>query len=232
MVATAPVGVWEGWRRATCFPFDCFCETPGPGWIAEPANAWSSFGFVIVALLLAGSAARGDERTVGLKRAEAWLLAASLMIVGFGSAFYHASLTWAGQVIDVTGMYFVATFVLLHRLAPRWKASPAAASLLFVAINALLMVAQVTTPILRRFVFALLVISAIAVEWREATAGRKWLVRAALAMSLGFVTWAFDRWRIVCLPDTQIQGHAIWHVLGAVASACLCLSYRAEARAA
>ena len=39
------------------------------------------------------------------------------------------------------------------------------------------------------------------------------------------------RLRIVCAPQSLIQGHAAWHVLSALACACLYLRYEAAARA-
>jgi len=38
----------------------------------------------------------------------------ALVATGLGSYFYHASLTFAGQVADMTGMYLVITFALLY----------------------------------------------------------------------------------------------------------------------
>ena len=42
----------------------------------------------------------------------------ALVAVGLGSYFYHASLTFAGQVCDMSGMYFLITFALLYKPHP------------------------------------------------------------------------------------------------------------------
>jgi len=221
-------GPWGEWRPATCLPDDCFCEALRGGLISQPANTWSSFAFAIAALFVAIRLARRTGPRA-LLPAEGVLFAGSLLVVGLGSAFYHASLTFVGQVFDVSGMYLVGTFILMHRLAPRVSRSPIWAVLGFVLANGVLMTAQITTPSLRRVVFGLLLVSALVVEWKESRAGRKWLLGGIGLMALAFVLWVVDRQRLVCEPESLVQGHAVWHLLGALASVCLFLSYEAEA---
>jgi len=229
-LALASSLAWASWRPATCLPDDCFCEGLRDSLILQPANAWSSLAFVVVALWVAARLSRGvrSERPV-LAGAEAGVFLGALVLVGLGSAFYHASLTFIGQVFDVSGMYFLATFILLHRLGPRWGVSPLLGVLGFVLVNAALMTAQVTAPSLRRILFGLVLLSALAVEWRGSRAGRRWLASGAGLMAVAFVIWVVDRGRLACDPESLIQGHAIWHLLGALAAACLYRSYEAEA---
>jgi dihydroceramidase len=221
---------WASWRPATCLPDECFCEGLRDSLIRQPANTWSSLAFVVVALWIAARLSRGvrSERTV-LAGAEPGLFLGALVLVGLGSAFYHASLTFVGQVFDVSGMYLVATFILLHRLGPRWGVPPLASVVGFVLANGVLMAAQVTTPSLRRIVFGVLLVAALAVEWRSSRVGRTWLAAGAGLMALAFAIWFIDRRRLVCDPGSLIQGHAAWHLLGALAAACLYRSYEAEA---
>jgi predicted membrane channel-forming protein YqfA (hemolysin III family) len=223
-------GPWGGWRPATCLPDDCFCEALRTGLIAQPANTWSSLAFVIAAFWVAHRLSR-RRSPPALDASEGLLFAGSLLVVGLGSAFYHASLTFAGQVLDVSGMYLIATFVLFHRLSPKASVPPVLAVLGFVLANGVLMTAQVTTPSLRRVVFGLLLLAALGVEWRGSRAGRKWLSGGVGLMTLAFVLWVVDRQRLACEPSSLIQGHAVWHLFGALASACLYLSYETEAAA-
>jgi hypothetical protein len=221
---------FASWRGATCLPDDCFCETFRDGLVRQPANSWSSLAFVVVAMwIVIRWRARGEDREPALTRTEVALLSATLGFVGLGSAFYHATFTFVGQVLDVSGMYLLATFILLHRLAPKWRLRPVWASIALVLINAALMIAQVTTPSLRRVVFGLLLIAALSLEWRESGPGRVWLGCGAGLMAVAFVIWFVDRERLVCDPDSWIQGHAFWHVLGALAAASLYLSYETGA---
>lgn len=224
----AVAGLFEGWREATCLPADCFCESVRDSLVRQPANTWSSLAFVVAAMWVALRLRFSERARAALPRAEAGLFLAALAIVGLGSAFYHATLTFVGQVADVAGMYLVATFILLHRLGPRLKIPPIGSVLVFVAANAVLMAAQVTTPSLRRVVFGVLLALALAIEWEGSRRGRAWLARGALVMAIAFVIWALDRARLICDPESLFQGHALWHVLGAVAAACLFRSYEEE----
>jgi predicted membrane channel-forming protein YqfA (hemolysin III family) len=194
----------------------------------QPANTLSSLAFVLVAFWAAfrwRASAEARERT--LTRGEIVLFSTTLAVIGLGSGFYHATLTLVGQVLDVSGMYLLATFILIHRLAPKWNLRPIGTSLAFVVANAALMIAQVTTPSLRRVVFGLLLITALSVEWRASGPGRIWLAGGACLTAVAFVIWVVDRQKLVCDPDSWIQGHALWHLLGALAAACLYRSYGA-----
>lgn len=223
---------WASWRPATCLPDDCFCEGLRDSLIRQPVNTWSSLAFVAVALwALVRLSRRTRSGRIALASAESGLFLGALVVVGLGSAFYHASLTFVGQVFDVSGMYLVATFILLHRLGPRWNLSPVWSVLGFVLANGVLMAAQVTTPSLRRILFGAILIAALAVEWKSTRPGRGWLAMGAGLMALAFAIWFIDRRRLGCDPESLIQGHAAWHLLGALAAACLYRSYEAEAAA-
>jgi len=220
---------WEGWPRATCLPDHCFCEAIAAGPVAQPANAWSSLAFVVAGLVIAhwpGLAGAGGSRNrMTGEPIYRQLFGYSLVATGLGSHFYHASLTFAGQVADMTGMYLVITFALLYCVGGASRSSTVIA---YGLGNAALMWFQVNFPDLRRYVFGMLVLSVLWLENRRRWVNRKWLWRGAAALGLGFVFWVLDITRSVCAPASTVQGHAVWHSLGALAGWFLFRYYWSE----
>lgn len=195
--------MWQGWQPATCMPDGCFCEAIRQGLIAQPANFWSSFAFVPAGALLW---VKGASR----------LYAVALFAVGAGSAFYHASLTLAGQVADVAGMYCVAALAILYALQRSRKISGGAVVLWFAAAVPPLIWVQVEFAGVRRYVFAALIVGVLIAE--RGSQWRPQFKRALLAFAIGFAFWAVDLSRIACAPNGLLQGHAVWHTMGAAAA--------------
>ena len=184
----------------------------------QPANTLSGAAFLIVAILILNAASKSHTP------ASSKLFALAVALVGVGTMFYHASLTFVGQTMDVLGMYLVATYVVLYNSARIWPMSAKAMSTAYIAGNAVLLSGLVLLPTARRYVFAVLILIAIALEItarREDAAPRsngRLFGTALLVLLVGFGIWVLDITRIVCAPHSWLQGHAIWHVAGAVAT--------------
>jgi hypothetical protein len=104
---------------------------------------------------------------------------------------------------------------------------------LYAGIMAALSVLLIALPDLRRFAFAFILIAAIIAEWlfmraRRATMDRKLFIAGVGLFALAFVIWILDNERILCAPAALAQGHAAWHLLGAVAVALLYFYYLSE----
>jgi hypothetical protein len=188
---------------ATCLPDGCFCEAVRSAGIAQPANFWSSFAFVGVAMLL------------WIKRAPP-LLAVAVFLVGAGSAAYHGTLTFAGQVADMSGMYFVVTFAILHGLERKEIIGARGAAVAFVIGNVLLAWGQVMWPDARRYVFAALIVAMLLAE--RGMGWSRFLNWAVVVFAAGFGFWVIDKTHVVCSAQSLLQGHAVWHLCGAAAA--------------
>lgn len=194
-------------------PDRCFCEAVHSGTVRQPSNAISSGAFVVVALLV----------LMRSRTPTAWRFASAAFVVGVGSAFFHASLTFWGQTADVLGMYLVATFLLLESMSRRRRWSAATQNVLYASGNVALLALLVGLPSLRRYAFGALV---LAILWSEATNRRRGIVTAPLralatavgVLAFGFALWILDITHMLCAPDSLWQGHALWHVCGAVSA--------------
>jgi hypothetical protein len=222
--------MWTNWQPATCLPDHCFCEAIHNGTVAQPANAWSSLGFVLVGLLIAHARLRDYGSPIAPYRG---IYGYALVLIGLGSAFYHASLTFVGQLTDVSGMYVLIMFALLYSLNRMYKGGRVIFILAYAGANILLFFLQTTLPGLRRYVFGALVVGVLAAEIYRLRAtlisiDGKWLLRAAGVIAVAFAIWVLDITKALCSPYSIVQGHAVWHLLGAVASYCLYRYYRSE----
>ncbi len=224
---------WAAYAPATCTATRCFCEFPRVGaLILQPADSFSSYGYVFVGLLMI-VLARGDHWRSGFDRNAAAFFGITAIIVGLGSVLLHATLSLWGQFFDVTGMYFIGGFMLVGALT-RWRhLSKRQAIALYVALLAVLLTLLYLVPEVRRWLFAAVLIAAIVAELgfarslRPAVKTRLYVIGIALK-ALAFIIWNLDQRGIVCAPHSLLQGHAAWHLLGASALWLTFLYYRSE----
>ena len=230
---------WSTWRPATCMPDACFCEAVAAGTVRQSANTWSSLAFAWVGFIVLGL--RWEDRRTATARPNlmaqgflySWVFATAIIAIGLGSAFYHASLTFMGQFFDVFGMYLIGTFVIVYNIGRRHQLRPVSAAVLYLGMNAVLAIVLWEVPALRRYLFAGLIAIALWLEWRARSDSNRsidfrYMLGSLGALALAFAIWIVDITRIACAPESLIQGHAAWHVLGAVSSGLLYLYYRSE----
>jgi len=197
-------------------PQSCFCEAVRADGIRQPSNSASSLAFVLVAAVIL---ARGGNKAI------ANLFALTLTFVGIGSAYYHATLSFTGQFFDVLGMYLVASLALLLSINRIRRLRPATMIGFYIVINALLAILLYSMPELRRWVFGALLAGIIGAELKGQTREGHYLIKAVVIMTVAFMIWVVDFLRLACAPTSIIQGHAIWHILGALAAWNLYLHY-------
>jgi len=81
----------------------------------------------------------------------------------------------------------------------------------------------------RRYIFTLLcavLLGIILRTWKSVSARqRRWTGTAIAVFLIASVLWILDVTRLVCWPDSLLQLHAAWHILGALT---IWLLYRAE----
>lgn len=214
---------------ATCTATRCFCEMPRAGALMlQPANSWSAFGYVLAGFLMI-VLARGRAWTSAFPRGAAATFGITAIVVGVGSVLLHATLTLWGQFFDVLGMYLVGSFLLVRAVA-KWRGIPDTIAIVaYVLLCAALVAVLIVEPEVRRWLFAVVLIAAIAVEVIYARPLRSGaLVRLYLfgivAKAVAFAIWNADQHLLWCAPQSVVQGHAIWHLLGAV-SIWLSFSY-------
>ena len=229
-----------GWLGADVGRGANFCEAARDGWVKQPANTLSNLGFVVAGLAIgwrAGSPGRqGDTlpRFPGLATGFACLV----VLLGPASAAMHATQSSAGGLLDLTSMYLVASFAAAYALT-RWRRRDPRffwlVFLLLVAACELVGLWDGEVPVVHRagnVAFGLLLVVAVVLEtmlWRggRARLDLRYGAAALTSMLVAFAIWNMSQhgW---CDPGSLIQGHAAWHLLGAVAAYLLFRLYASE----
>lgn len=226
---------WAAYVPATCTATRCFCEAPRTGTLLlQPANTWSSFGYVLIGCLMLVLPYARDPASA-LSSISGRTLGVTAIIVGVGSGMLHATLTLWGQFFDVLGMYLVGSFLLVSAIA-RWRRIPDGAAVgLYALLCASLIAVLIVVPEVRRWLFAVLLIFAIVIELvfaRGSRPGAKiaFYLGGLVATGIAFGIWLLDQEGVVCSPHNLLQGHAVWHLLGATSLWLSFNYYRSERR--
>ena len=230
LLTSLPSRVWENWQPATCIQRGCFCEaanTASP--IRQMANTLSSLGFVFSGMLVMARHDRARRLPFGY----AVIFGISSIVTGVGSAFYHASLTFIGQFFDVLGMFMLATFMLVYAFERIWTLRLATTLGLFLTINLFLGWLQFTIPDTRRYAFAIVLIIALLFEAFYRKQNKPNITVNPLRFGVGLLTvayiiWILDNTRTLCIETSLLQGHAFWHLLGALSVWFLYQYYASE----
>lgn len=193
-----------------------FCEELLNGWIRQPANAWSSFGFVAIGTYL------WFKTPVN----KAWLhiFAIGSILVGLTSAIFHSTMTFAAQFFDVSSMFLTSgMLVTLNLMRLGWIQSKHIykALALMQAMAMLLMYSLQGSS--GEQIFSLqvtfIVLSEIFLIRRDKPGIRKYRWWTAAAFSYGTATliWILDIRKIWCNPENHFfNGHVVWHLLSAL----------------
>ena len=214
-----------------------YCElNHGDRFFHQPMNTYSNLAYFFwgaLILLIARHDYQNRDR-IGQNRLEKFPQLSALMgicfvYLGIGSAFFHASLTYAGQRVDMNGTYGImvalagiALYHVLHkiRLAGIQKIGWVVCLVAIIGAFywlALLVSSALLVPALILFLNVLMVIN-YAQFRKERSFGLIILSLVLIVAAIKIRT--LDVQKVNCDPYSFIQGHAIWHFLTALSSFC------------
>jgi hypothetical protein len=194
-----------------------FCEDRLCGWIAEPANTWSSLAYVVagVWLIVTHTRRAGDARL--------WAVAAAELLIGFGSIAFHGTGTFAGEFLDQVGMFMLSCLILSFAAGKSFGLSSARTAQLYAATTVVSSLSLLVIPPAGIPLFAVELASGLVwglVQWRRAAdrAPYRHFLTGIGVFLFSFGIWTLDITRVACRPDNHVlTGHAVWHVLNAIA---------------
>ena len=230
------LAVGFGWLGPDIGRGDNFCEAARLGAVKQPANSWSNLGFLIAGLVIAWHAGRpgASRMPIGLQTAYACVV----VVLGPASAAMHATQSSLGGHLDLLSMYLIAGFAASYAWV-RWvRRGPMAFAAAYVSSVLACEIAGLWTrpvPVVQyagNVAFGLLLITAVVLEtrlWRRDETRRTigFGVAALGSMLVAFGIWIMSQhdW---CDPHSWLQGHGVWHVLGAAAAYLLYRLYASE----
>lgn len=210
---------WSGWRP----PNVDWCEEELCGWVVNPADTWSNLAYVGLGLWMWHMARRDGQRHM-------LHFGPAGVAVGVGSFAYHMSYTYALQILDFVGMFLFCWSVIAanaRRLAwvqgePGMWAVLAAGVLGFTALVPPLFEAGIPIQGLVALLIGVALGQEIALLRRGGERPAYGPYALGLALLAGGALFSLlDLTRSWCDPTNHwLQGHALWHVLTALALLC------------
>jgi len=212
-----------------------------------PANTWSNLGYVLVGLYILAYALYDARRATtqtdpNAVRQPALLayLGVFCIILGFGSAFMHASLTSEGHWADVFGMFgSIVALIALHW--GRWCPTLTVGSyqvrtwpfLVALALSTTLFLMQglsrsVDMSIMVGLISTIVASFCVDFFLRRSDMQHRWHIFSTLSFAIAFGIWNLTNAKKFTDPDVWYQGHAIWHVLTAFSLGFMAIFYRSE----
>jgi predicted membrane channel-forming protein YqfA (hemolysin III family) len=235
--------VWTGMKVSKSAITVEYCEFNHPERLFhQPINTYSNLVYFFYGLVIFQLAMK-DLNFVGIKGANSVrnapylsiLLVANFIYLSFGSAFFHSSLTWIGQRVDMNATYGLTLSLICigmvqvvakKELSKQIQIATVLGMLLLI-VGFLPLALQISSAVLLPALFLALLLLGIGnyVQYRS--------LRSPMLLILSFVLLAvaiqvrtIDVAKINCDPLSIWQGHALWHFLTATSSLCMYFYFR------
>ncbi|GAB3883248.1 ceramidase domain-containing protein [Spirosoma agri] len=202
----------------------------------QPVNTYSNLAYFFFGVFLVGIAQKDyrnrpsqrDNRLAAFPLLSI-LMGSCFLYLSLGSAFFHASLTYVGQRIDMNATYSImltlmgiALYHVFDGLTPTETQKKGFVIALVVLILAFLKIALLVPS--SRLVPALILglNGLMVVNYSQHRKSRSiwWIIGSLVLIVMAIKIRTLDVQKVGCDPYSLIQGHALWHVLTALSSFC------------
>jgi hypothetical protein len=233
--------IWQGMTLSKSALTVEYCEFNNPDrFFHQSMNTYSNLVYFFLGILVCQIAWEDYKNTNFQNHLANFPLLSALMglcfiYLGFGSAFFHASLTWAGQRVDMNGTYSVTLtlvgiglYHVLHKInfteraKKIWIITMGVIILSFYQVH-LLVSSSILVPIL-----ILLMMIFMGINYFQFPKQR-YTVLGVLSFVLIIVAVkirTMDVQKINCDPHSLYQGHSVWHLLTGLSSFCTYAFFR------
>ena len=235
--------VWEGMVISKSALTVEYCEFNHPERLFhQPVNTYSNliyffYGMVVFQLGWKDWKAFANREANTIRKFPylSLLLAANFIYLSLGSAFFHSSLTWIGQRMDMNATYGLTLSLICIGLVqvlvkkewtPRMQLILVGALLLLIA-SFLPLALHIPSSILLPSLFLILLVLGI-INYFQYPAQRIPVlgVLSFVLLAVAIQIRALDVAKVNCDPMSIWQGHALWHLLTATSSLSMYFYFR------
>ncbi len=235
--------VWEGMVVSQSALTVEYCEFNHPErFFHQPVNTYSNliyffYGMVVFQLGWKDWKAftNREANTVRKFPYLSLLLATNFIYLSIGSAFFHSSLTWMGQRMDMNATYGLTLSLIgiglvqvsvKKELSSRMQLGIVGGLLLLIA-SFLPLALQISSSILLPSLFLFLLVLGI-INYFQYSAQRIPVLGGLsfILLAVAIQIRALDVAKVNCDPMSIWQGHALWHLLTATSSLCMYFYFR------
>jgi Ceramidase len=233
--------IWQGMTLSKSALTVEYCEFNNPDrFFHQSMNTYSNLVYFFLGVLICQIAWEDYKNRNFQNRLANFPLLSALMgfcfiYLGIGSAFFHASLTWAGQRVDMNGTYSVTLtlvgiglYHVLHKInfseqaKKIWIITMVLIILSFYQIH-LLISSSILVPVL-----ILLMMVFMGINYFQFPKQRYILVGilSFVLIIIAVKIRTMDVQKINCDPHSWYQGHSVWHLLTGLSSFCTYAFFR------
>lgn len=200
--------------------------------VRQPVNTFSNIVYLLIAIIVfkTGWEERGKRNShdlVTANTAYSFLFGFVLLYVFFASSFYHASLINLAHKLDYSAVFAFSLFptmFFLHRSILAKKTQLHASQkkvltlLFFGSYILIISLLSFLIPRGKESLAALVLIQIFlgfaffAVINKSDNCGRAYLVLSVLLVLIALVCFEFDKYKILCNPNSYFQTHSLWNL--------------------
>lgn len=235
--------LWEGMVVSKSALTVEYCEFNHPDrFFHQPINTYSNliyffYGLVVFQLALKDMKGLGSVKANTVRNFPylSLLLAANFIYLSIGSAFFHSSLTWIGQRVDMNATFGLTLSLICIGLVVTTVKKDLSARMQLAIVGIMLLLTalflplalQISSSILLPSLFLLLFILATLnyLSYRRQRFPLLGILGVVLLV-VAIQIRTMDVAKVNCDPYSIWQGHALWHLLTATSSLCLYFYFR------
>jgi len=235
--ATLSGHVWDGMTLSKSALTGEYCEFNDVNqFFHQSMNTYTNLSYFFFGVLVL-QIGMNDLKNKGLAKkskledfpALSVLMGICLIYLCFGSAFFHASLTWVGQRVDMNGTYSIPIVLLgialyhifykidfSDNLKKAWIAFLVLVIIAFIQVHLMISSGKLLPALILLQTVLVLIIYFQNRKEKSFLLAISSLVLMVIAVKIR----ALDVQKVGCDPHSLYQGHSVWHFLTALSSFC------------